>query len=452
MQIEHPVLALIHLLAFALVCGLLFALLLQPNRNQINAWFAAFCLSLGLAILSLLPVGSDTAMSILRWVATALAVITFLMFFTNYVREDNDRYRAERWRRLRLPAGLLVLGLVIEIISSLAGGSLAELHLESVLAVIGTTIIAAQIIRFQMAKPLIALSDDLRIANRDLRQSVSDLASERAKSDQLARELQAASQYKTEFLDNMGHKARTPLNSIVGYSELLQSGVYGDLTEKQQDRLQKIYRNGQALLDLINNMLDLSKIEAGRLEIHPTVFQLDTLIPQITQAVEGQRAEKNLELAANVTEGLMPLFGDERRILQVFTHLVGNALKFTQSGTVNLEAQNVKVERGVSSSFKLPLIGWLTDGDWVVFSVRDTGIGIPPEEQSKIFDEFYQVETPHTGEFTGTGLGLTISKKLVELHNGVIWVKSQPGEGSTFFVALRAYNKTAEGVDQRQTT
>ncbi len=236
----------------------------------------------------------------------------------------------------------------------------------------------------------------------------------------------------------MSHELRTPLNSIVGYSELLMQGLYGDLNDKQSDRLEKIHRNGRDLLALINDILDLSKIEAGRLELSPEFMNLQETIAGLETTFEPLAAEKGLTLAFAVEPDVYPLYADTLRIRQICTNLMSNAIKFTPEGRVSLETYNVDVVNGKSAQINLPVLGWLGDGRWVMVQISDTGIGIPPEHHATIFDEFRQVDDTATREFGGTGLGLAITMKLVEMHSGRIWLKSAVGQGSTFFVALPA--------------
>lgn len=293
------------------------------------------------------------------------------------------------------------------------------------------------VVREQAQQPLDQLNDELRLANRDLRQTVSENASLRAQLAALSEQLQAAGQNRSAFLDQLGHKLRTPLNSITGYTELLQSGLYGDLNEKQLDRLGKIRRNSDNLLDMISNMLDLNALNAGRLELYRTTFAIDDVIERVIDALEARRREKHLKLARDLAPNLPPVSGDEARVYQIITQMVDNAVKFTFAGEVSIRTRCIRVENGVSGQFSLPLIGWLVDGDWVIIEVGDTGIGIAPEDQAKIFDEFYQIADPRTEEYFGTGLGLTIAKRLAELHEGTLWLKSLPGKGSTIYLALR---------------
>jgi signal transduction histidine kinase/CHASE3 domain sensor protein len=230
------------------------------------------------------------------------------------------------------------------------------------------------------------------------------------------RELEAASRHKSEFLANMSHELRTPLNAVLGYAELIRDGIYGDIPAKMQDVLERIQHNGRHLLGLINDVLDLSKIEAGQLVLSPVECSLRELALGVIGATEALAAEKKLALELDVPADLPPLRGDERRITQVLMNLVGNAIKFTERGSVGIRAR-------------------MEDAELVV-SVFDTGPGIAHEDQRRIFEEFQQVDSSSTRRKGGTGLGLAIARRIVELHGGRIWVDSTPGRGSTFHFTL----------------
>jgi signal transduction histidine kinase/HAMP domain-containing protein len=226
------------------------------------------------------------------------------------------------------------------------------------------------------------------------------------------RELAAASRHKSEFLANMSHELRTPLNAILGYAELIQDGIYGEVPERICEVLDRIQSNGRHLLGLINDVLDLSKIEAGQLTLSPVEYSMRDVVRSVASATESLAAEKRLSLTLGVPEDLPPGQGDERRITQVLMNLVGNAIKFTDEGGVAVRVAAV-------------------DGAFHV-EVADTGPGIAAEDCQKIFEEFRQVDSSSTRKKGGTGLGLAISRRLIELHGGRIWVESEPGRGSTF--------------------
>jgi signal transduction histidine kinase len=214
----------------------------------------------------------------------------------------------------------------------------------------------------------------------------------------------------------MSHELRTPLNAILGYTELISDSVYGQPPEKMRDVLNRIEGNGRHLLGLINDVLDLSKIEAGQLVLSLADYSLKDVVHGVFSAVEALAAEKRLAFKVEVAKDLPPGHGDERRITQVLLNLVGNAIKFTDQGEVVVRAS-------------------VADGSYN-FSVSDTGPGISEADQAKLFQEFQQADNSITRKKGGTGLGLAISKRIIELQGGRIWVDSRLGQGSTFFVSL----------------
>jgi signal transduction histidine kinase len=231
-----------------------------------------------------------------------------------------------------------------------------------------------------------------------------------------SRQLAEASQHKSQFLANMSHELRTPLNAILGYTELLIDKVYGETPEKMQDVLQRIQGNGRHLLGLINDVLDLSKIEAGQLILALGDYSLKNVVHTVFSAVEPLAEAKQIALKVEVPPDLPPGYGDERRLTQAVLNLVGNAIKFTDVGEVVVKAARV------NGSFEV--------------TVRDTGPGICETDRAKLFQEFQQADNAITRKKGGTGLGLAISKRIVELHGGKIWVESALGHGSTFSFSL----------------
>lgn len=234
--------------------------------------------------------------------------------------------------------------------------------------------------------------------------------------DEKGRQLAAADLHKTQFFANMSHELRTPLNAVLGYSELLADGLYGPLSEKASEALERIQINGRHLLSLINDVLDFTKIEAGLLTLDVQDYALGALIESVTVAASSLAHAKGLALKLDVPETLPIGQGDERRLTQVLMNLVGNAIKFTQSGFVEVAA------RAVDDTF--------------VITVSDTGPGISPADQARIFDEFQQVDSSSTRQQGGTGLGLSIARQLVLLHGGRIEVRSELGQGAVFQVTL----------------
>ncbi|MGO7185974.1 ATP-binding protein [Rhizobium brockwellii] len=230
--------------------------------------------------------------------------------------------------------------------------------------------------------------------------------------EEKGRELEAASRHKSQFLANMSHELRTPLNSVLGFTELLVDGVYGELPDRAKTTVARVQANGHHLLGLINDVLDLSKIEAGQLTLALEEYSVGQIIRSTVTAVEPLARAKGLMLAAIVAEKLPIGRGDERRLTQVLLNLAGNAVKFTDTGAIDILADEV-------------------DGHFEI-TVRDTGPGIAPKDQVLIFEEFQQVDSSSTKQKGGTGLGLAISKRIVEMHGGTIDVESVPGSGSTF--------------------
>jgi signal transduction histidine kinase len=225
-------------------------------------------------------------------------------------------------------------------------------------------------------------------------------------------QLELASRHKSQFLANMSHELRTPMNAVLGYTDLILDNIFGEVPEAIRDTLERVKSNGQHLLGLINDVLDLSKIEAGQLILSLGDYAMDEVVHAVVSAVESLAAGKKLDFEATVAPDLPPGRGDERRLTQVLLNLAGNAIKFTDAGKVSIDAR-------------------VNDGSFVV-SVIDTGPGISEADQQKIFEEFQQADSSSTRTKGGSGLGLSISRRIVELHGGRLWVESVLGHGSTF--------------------
>ncbi len=233
-----------------------------------------------------------------------------------------------------------------------------------------------------------------------------------AEIEEKGRELAEASRHKSQFLANMSHELRTPLNSVLGFTEMMVDGLYGDLPARATAALEKVQKNGRHLLGLINDVLDLSKIEAGQLALSLDDYSLAQLVKGVVATTESLANSKGLALRATIPPALPVGRGDERRLAQVIINLVGNAIKFTETGSVEIDA------RAAEGFFEI--------------DVRDTGPGIAPEDQTRIFEEFQQVDDTSTRTKGGTGLGLAISRRIVEMHGGALTVRSAIGHGSTF--------------------
>ena len=228
-----------------------------------------------------------------------------------------------------------------------------------------------------------------------------------------SRQLEIANQHKSEFLANMSHELRTPLNAIIGFSEVLLERIFGELNDKQDDYLKDILSSGRHLLMLINDILDLAKVEAGRMDLEPSRFHIPTAVSNATTLVRERAQRHGIALGIDVDPALDEIVADERKFKQILLNLLTNAVKFTpDGGRVDVLARR--------------------NADMLEVSVRDTGIGIAKEDHDAVFEEFRQVGRHYTNKQEGTGLGLTLTRRFVELHGGRIWLESEPGKGSTF--------------------
>ncbi|MEO7337639.1 MAG: ATP-binding protein, partial [Caldimonas sp.] len=258
----------------------------------------------------------------------------------------------------------------------------------------------------------------IEVHNRDeLGALAANLNQMSAELGSLYRQVEIANRNKSEFLANMSHELRTPLNAIIGFSEVLAEKMFGELNDKQLEYTQDIHSSGQHLLVLINDILDLSKIEAGRMELELASFDLGGLLDDASMLVRERAGRHGLTLALDIADGIGEWVADERKVKQVVINLLSNAVKFTPAGgRVTLRARRA--------------------GASVEIAVIDTGVGIVPEDQALVFEEFRQARGDHLGKAEGTGLGLSLAKRFVELHGGTIRVDSAPGQGSTFAFIL----------------
>lgn len=265
-----------------------------------------------------------------------------------------------------------------------------------------------------------ALNDELNAGRKELSRKNEDLAAVNIKLKEMDR-------LKSEFLANMSHELRTPLTAILGFSELLIDEVMGKVNEEQKDSLKNIITSGQHLLKLINDVLDLSKIEAGKMELHPETFHLLAAIDFVTGTVMPLVDKKGQTLKVEMAEGMPDIYADPGKIRQLLLNLVGNAIKFTPAGGT------ITIGAGIKDNN-------------IVLSVSDTGIGIKPEDRERVFQEFQQAKGSASRQYGGTGLGLTLSKKIAEMHGGRVDLESEVGKGSTFtaYIPLETETKPSQ--------
>jgi len=323
---------------------------------------------------------------------------------------------------------------------------------------------------YHQNQELLKTRDELRKSNEQLEETVRSLEDANREFDLLNRELElrrreaeeakllseTANKSKSDFLANMSHELRTPLNSIIGFSEVLQDELYGRLNEKQREHVGNIDGSGRHLLGLINDILDLSKVESGKMEIEPSHFALKNVINASLTMFKEKEIKHAIKLDLEVeADADCVIEADERKFKQIMYNLLSNAVKFTpDGGAVRVSARRVRSgefgvgrgkdgsESGVRSTGRVSIYSKLRtpyselDRDFIEISVADTGIGIRPEDIPKLFTEFTQLDPVYTKNHEGTGLGLALTKRLVELHGGRIWVESEFGKGSKFTFTL----------------
>jgi len=269
------------------------------------------------------------------------------------------------------------------------------------------------------------LAENMNRMSRELQRLDANQRRGAAELQSLNEQLAQASRAKSEFLASMSHELRTPLNAILGFTELMLDNLYGEVPQALHDPLVDVQTNARHLLRLINDVLDLSKIEAGRMELAPAEYAPADVMETVRASLRSLAAEKGLEFVVSVPPDLPTAYGDGKRITQCLLNLAGNAIKFTSRGRIEIAAE--------------------LDGETLRYRVTDTGIGIPKDQLENVFAEFRQADATVTREYGGTGLGLSITKKFVELHGGRLWAESEPGRGSTFFfeVPLRVSESRA---------
>jgi signal transduction histidine kinase/ActR/RegA family two-component response regulator len=282
------------------------------------------------------------------------------------------------------------------------------------------------VLSVQSSRPNAYSEEDLRLLETVATQASTAIENARAyeRLAETAEELREVDRFKTQFLANMSHELRTPLNSIIGFSRVMLKGIDGPLTELQAADLQSIHNSGQHLLSLINSILDMSKIEAGKMELAIEELALPAVLDAVVDTTKALIKDRPVELRTIVPRDLPTVWADAQRVRQVLLNLVSNAAKFTEEGHITLTAE--------------------VGPELVTVSVADTGMGIEPEAQSRLFIPFQQVDGSTTRRAGGTGLGLAISRSFVEMHGGQIWVESEPGKGSTFSFTLPIFQVLPE--------
>ncbi|GIK62556.1 MAG: hypothetical protein BroJett018_03500 [Chloroflexota bacterium] len=301
-------------------------------------------------------------------------------------REHNGRVR-----HLWVAPVLILFGIIWTIVI----WPILLIPLNGITLAVATFILGRAVLMDQLFNPLAQLSAELAVKNSQLRE---------------------ADRLKSQFLANMSHELRTPLNSIIGYTDLVAEGVYGEVNPQQVDRLEKVTRNARSLLTLINDILDLSRIEAGSITLNTEPIHTREMLDSVLTILDPQINGKNLTVLREYADDVPPILADPMRARQILLNILSNAVKFTAVGHIRVKAT--------------------PKGEMVQFEIEDTGIGIPQEKQSLVFEEFRQVDSTSTRQYGGTGLGMSITKRLVEMSKGKIWLQSQPGVGTTFFFTL----------------
>ena len=291
----------------------------------------------------------------------------------------------------------------------------------------------SQQIRIKTGDELEALADQFNVMAGRLKESYAGLeqkVEERTREvEEKSRQLELASQHKSQFLSSMSHELRTPLNAIIGLTEMMVTNAARFGTEKAAEPLRRVHRAGSHLLGLINQVLDLSKIEAGKLELSPDWVNLTPLINEVVDTARPLAEQNNNRLMVKCQENLGSLTVDPMRLRQILLNLLSNACKFTKQGEVTLLARKL-----------------VNEGNWIEFAVSDTGIGMTPEQQAKLFEEFTQADSSTARQYGGTGLGLAITRKLARMMGGDVTLTSEAGKGSTFTVRLPADTDVPAGA------
>jgi signal transduction histidine kinase len=325
-----------------------------------------------------------------HWTTLGLIVALTLLAYMIATAIALYRMEDERGRSLWAAPVLVIAGIV----SSTIIWPVIHIPLQAFFLALAALALGVPVLRYELFNPLAALNAELAQKNIELRK---------------------ASRMKSQFLANMSHELRTPLNSIIGYAQLVMGGLYGALNDTQLDRLEKVIRNGQTLLKLINDVIDLNRIETGEVRLERRQVTTAEVLHGVLDTIEPLALHKGLFLKREF-DGVPSVYADDTRLRQIVTNIAANAVKFTRRGGITVRAQ---------------LIDSL-----VQIEIEDTGIGIPADQFAAIFEEFQQVDASPTREYEGSGLGLTITRRLIEMHGGRIWLESAVGQGTTFYVTL----------------
>jgi signal transduction histidine kinase len=328
------------------------------------------------------------------------------------IRSDLRDFYARLERYTTIGAFVMLVSLVVGFLLS---ARLQRAISEPILQLAGTAKVISDQKDFSVRAPK-SSDDEVGLLIDGFNEMLAQIQKRDADLIEKGTQLEIVNRHKSQFLANMSHELRTPMNAILGYTELIQDNVYGGVPEPIQDVLRRIEKSGRHLLGLINDVLDLSKIEAGHLVLSVGDGSMKEIVYSVVSAMESLATEKGLGLTVTLAPELPPARFDERRMTQVLMNLVGNAIKFTEAGEVRVT---------VSAS----------DGAFHVV-VSDTGPGISATDQERIFEEFQQADTSSTRSKGGTGLGLTIAKRIIEMHGGRMWVESSPGSGARFLFTL----------------
>lgn len=279
---------------------------------------------------------------------------------------------------------------------------------------------------------------ELKGKNRELRELNVELKCQREVAQESKFQAEEASRAKSDFLANMSHELRTPLNSIIGFSEVLQDEMFGGLNEKQRQYVGNILVSGKHLLELINDILDLAKVESGKMELEPVIVNLRNTLATSLAMLQEKALKHGLKLSMELpADTEIKLVADERKLKQIMFNLLSNAIKFTpDGGSVCVSVRKVSGLDVPVSCLEPKASDRKLEGDFVEISVADTGIGISPEQIPKLFKAFSQLSSPYSREHEGTGLGLALTRRMVELHGGRVWVESEAGKGSRFIFAI----------------